>query len=77
MSPEIVDAISSLGALGFAVLAVWGFATGRVRPGSLVDRREAELLSERDEWRTIAETAIAKIGPLTAAVEKLAGTKLE
>lgn len=38
MSPELIEAIKDIGALGFAIIAVWAFATGRVRPGPLVDR---------------------------------------
>ena len=65
MSPELVQAISGLGALGFAVIAVWAFGTGRVRVGSLVDRAMADLIAlfdkrlgevtkERDDWKTLA-----------------------
>jgi hypothetical protein len=65
MTPEVVQAISGLGALGFAVIAVWALATGRVRVGSLVDKamdivvaffekQYAEMKEERDGWRTLA-----------------------
>jgi hypothetical protein len=87
MDPTVLRGIADLGALGLSLMAVWGFATGRVRVGSLVDkreqqiideadRRERQLVNERNEWRTMAETAVNKMGDLTKALEAVVGKKL-
>ena len=67
--PAFVDSISKLGALGFAVMAVLGFTSGLIRVGRLVDKRETQLITERDEWRSIAETSLAQFGRLTDVLE--------
>jgi hypothetical protein len=71
MSPELVQAISGLGALGFAIIGVWGFATGRIRVGSIVDR-EAEILRvERNEYKALHSGALSRLDRLADAVEQL------
>jgi hypothetical protein len=77
LDPTLIDALSKLGSLGFAIIAVWGFATGRIRVGSLVDRREGQLMAEASEWRTIAQDALAKLARLTDVLEATVGKKLD
>jgi hypothetical protein len=88
LDPALVDAFVRLGATGFALIAVWGYATGRVRVGGLVDKDreaaavqaakdQAELLVREAEWRKIAEDALAKLGRLTDVLEATVGKKLE
>lgn len=77
LDPELVDSFVRVGATGFALIAVWAFATGRVLPASRVDKREEQLVAERDEWRTIANDALAKLGRLTDVLEATVGKKLE
>lgn len=64
MSPELIQAISGLGALGFAIIAVWALGTGKVRVGSLVDRDTTEL-------KNIATSASKNVGDLVPAVREL------
>lgn len=73
MSPELVQAVSGLGALGFAVIAVWAFATGRVRVGWLVDQREQQLIGERDEWRARSLATDERLDRIADAFEKVVG----
>jgi hypothetical protein len=61
MSPEVVQAISGLGALGFAVIAVWALATGRVRVGSLVDAEKKEDRDALLEWKTLAQSTTPEL----------------
>lgn len=77
IDPTVVDAIAGLGALGFAIIAVWAFATGKIRVAGLVDKREADLVAERNEWRIMAETTVAKLGRLTDVLEATVGKKLD
>lgn len=56
---ELARNIATGGTFGLIlalVVAVWAFATGRVRPGSVVDRNEARLLAERDEAIALARS---------------------
>lgn len=87
VDPTLIRAFADLGALGFAVIAIWWYATGRGRVGALVDkdkadaeaRHQAELLQARTEtaeWRKMAMDAGAAIPLLTSAVEKLTGKDL-
>jgi len=80
MTPELVQAISGLGALGFAIIAVWALGTGRVRVGTLVDKandelaamfekRLAEVAKERDDWKTLALTATPELKRLNDLLE--------
>jgi hypothetical protein len=88
MTPDQVDAFSRVGAFGFAIIAVVAFFREWVLPGARVkrereeeaarrDRREAELVTERNEWRSMAETSIAKMGRLTDVLEAKVGENLE
>lgn len=86
MDPATIAAIDSLLRLGVAGVIAMGFVLvlrGSLRVGSLVDKREeqyqrqiADLVTERNEWRTIAETSVAKIGRLTDVLEATLGKKL-
>lgn len=71
MSPELVQAISGLGALGFAIIAVWGFATGRIRVGSLVDRDITQIRAERDAFRDLHAGALVRLDRVADATERL------
>ena len=71
MSPELVQAISGLGALGFAIIAVWGFATGKVRVGSIVDKEAEILRTERNEYKQLHSGALARMDRLAEAVDQL------
>ena len=71
MTPELVQAISGLGALGFAVIAIWGFATARVRVGALVDQREAQLIAERDIWMERSRATDQRLERFADALETL------
>ncbi len=66
--PSAIDAIAKIGALGLTLLAIWGFLSGRVRVGSLVDKdeakrdqREAEIKKERDDWKAIAQAGTPEL----------------
>lgn len=79
MDPGIVDAFSKLGALGFAIIAVWGFATGRVQPKSTIEANRledlawiAELRAERDEWKAVAKASVDGLNRVTDRLESLA-----
>ena len=86
MDPATIAALDSLLRLGVAGVLAMGFILvlrGALRVGTLVDRREeqyqrqiADLVVERNEWRTIAETSVAKIGRLTDVLEATLGKKL-
>lgn len=87
IDPIVVDSIAKLGALGFAIIAVAAFVSGTIRVGSLVDKeqaeddvrrdkREAELVTERNEWRSMAETSVTKLGRLTDVLEATVGKRL-
>lgn len=82
-APEAIQAVANLGALGLALIAIWAFATGRVRVGALVDREKAELKEERDQWRALASGTTPELKRLndllqtavTLLVERPADTK--
>jgi len=68
-----IDAISEVIQGGVAlVLAVgiFGFVTGWVRVGSLVDKREAQLIEERDAWKKLALDATPEIKRLGDLLEQ-------
>lgn len=62
---EIVDAVSTLGTLGFALLAVYAFLTERVVPRGRLDEQRAD----RKEALDMARDAIASNERLADAVE--------
>jgi hypothetical protein len=71
-----IDAIAKIGALGLTLLAIWGFLSGRVRVGSLVDKdeakrdlREAEIKKERDDWKTVAQGGTPELKRLNDLLE--------
>ena len=76
MSPELVQAISSLGALGFAIIAIWAFATTKIRVGALVDKRETQLLAERDVWMERSRATDERLDRLADTLETLLNVKV-
>lgn len=68
---EIVDAVSALGTLGFALLAVYGFLTEKIVPRSRLDEKEAA----KKEAMALAKAAIANNERLADAIE--AANRLE
>lgn len=88
LTPDQVDAFANLGALGFAIIAIVAFFREWVVPGARVrreaveeaarrDKREADLVTAAAEWRSMAETSIAKLGRLTDVLEATVGKKLD
>jgi len=80
LSPDVADTIASLGSSALFVIALWAFVTGRVRrEGEFKDARAegesrlAELRVDRDEWKAIANGALAKVDRLTDVVETITG----
>lgn len=62
---EIVDAVSTLGTLGFALLAVYAFLKELIVPKSRLDEKEAA----RKEAIELARSAIANNDRLADAME--------
>lgn len=62
---EIIDAVSTLGTLGFALLSVYAFLTERVVPRSRLD----EQREDKREAIELAKSAIASNERLADAVE--------
>lgn len=62
---EIVDAVSTLGTLGFALLAVYGFLTEKIVPRSRLD----EVQGDKKEAIELARAAIASNERLADALE--------
>jgi hypothetical protein len=63
---EIVDAVSALGTLGFALLAVYAFLTEKVVPRSRLDEHRAD----KKEAMDIARGSVEQQKRLAAAVEE-------
>ena len=79
-STDVFDAIASLGSSALFVIAIWALLTGKVRrEGEFKDARAegesrlAELRVDRDEWKAIANGALAKVDRLTDVVETITG----
>jgi hypothetical protein len=68
---DIVDAVSTLGTLGFALLAVYAFLTERIVPRGRLDEKKADMKEAMD----LARASVAAQEHLAAAVE--ARTRLE
>jgi hypothetical protein len=62
---EIVDAVSALGTLGFALLAVYAFLTEKVVPRSRLD----EQRDDKKEAMDLARQSVAAQERLADAVE--------
>ncbi len=62
---EILDAVSALGTLGFALLAVYAFLTERVVPRSRLD----EQRNDKKEALELAREAVRQAERLADAVE--------
>lgn len=62
---EIVDAVSTLGTLGFALLAVYGFLTEKIVPRARLDEAKAD----KKEAIELARAAIASNERLADALE--------
>lgn len=77
-SPEAIDAIAKLGALGFALIAIFALYTRRIRTRGEAeedkaenDARLAEMRSDRDAWRKLAEDYGNRLDRVTELLEKL------
>lgn len=64
---EIIDAASTLGALGFALLALYAFLTERIVPRSRLDEQRAD----KREANQLAKEAIASNERLADATEEV------
>lgn len=80
LNPDVVDAIANLGSSALFVIALWAFLTGKVRRESEFkdartegESRLAEIRVDRDEWKAIANGALAKLDRLTDVVETISG----
>ncbi len=62
---EILDAVSALGTLGFALLAVYAFLTERIVPKSRLDEQRAD----KQEAIELARHAVQQAERLADAVE--------
>lgn len=72
-----INALTQVGFFGAVVIFVWLLYRGVVifrREKADADvvsaERLAEMKADRDEWKNIARSAVAKVGPLTTALEK-------
>jgi hypothetical protein len=63
---EVVDAVSALGTLGFALLAVYAFLTEKVVPRSRLDEQRAD----KKEAMDLARASVAQQERLATAVEE-------
>jgi hypothetical protein len=63
---EILDVVSTAGALGFMVIAVWAFATGRVVPLSMLEYER----KQKDEALSVTKAALESHDRLADAVEE-------
>jgi hypothetical protein len=63
---EILDAVSTLGALGFTIIAVWAFATGRIVPASLLEYER----KQKDEAVGLTKGALQSHDRIADAVEE-------
>jgi len=70
--PSTVDAIAKLSATGLLALGFLLLYLGKLRRESEV----VEIRSDRDEWKNIAKSALAKLDRLTDVVEALSGKKI-
>lgn len=83
IDPGLVQTVSGLGALGFAIIAIWALVSRKVRTEGEVkdlqaaaDARLTEMRQDRDAWKGIAESMGGKVERLTDVVESLVGRKL-
>jgi hypothetical protein len=63
---QLVDAVSTLGTLGFALLAVYAFLTERIVPRSRLDEQRAD----KKEAMDLARASVAQQERLATAVEE-------
>jgi hypothetical protein len=63
---QVVDAVSALGTLGFALLAVYAFLTEKVVPRSRLDEQRAD----KKEAMDLARASVAQQERLATAVEE-------
>lgn len=68
---QIIDGVSRLGALGFALMAVYAFLTERIVPRSRLD----EQRQDKKEAIELAKASVAAQERLADAIE--AGNRLE
>jgi hypothetical protein len=67
---ETIQTLISGGVAVVLAVGLWGFATGRVRVGSLVDLREQKLTEERDAWKKLALDSTPEIKRLGDLLEQ-------
>lgn len=67
---EAIQTIIGGGATVLLGVAIWALYSGRVRVGSLTDKREAELKEERDEWKKLAQSFPGEMRRLGDLVEQ-------
>lgn len=70
---DVIQAVIGGGIAGVMGVGIWWLASGRGRVGSLVDKREKELIDERDAWKTLAQT----IGPEIKRLNDLLDTAVK
>jgi hypothetical protein len=63
---EILDVLSTAGALGFMAIALWAFATGRVVPLSMLEYER----KQKDEALSVTKAALESHDRLADAVEE-------
>lgn len=68
---QAIQTLADLGATGILIYGIWAFISGTLRSGRLVDDQRTRDTAESTGWRAVAETAVAKLGDLTAAVVDL------
>jgi hypothetical protein len=77
---EIIDAVSTLGTLGFALLAVYAFLTERIVPRGRLDEKERQCEAQRVEKLEalkLARDAIATNERRAAALDARNPAELE
>lgn len=81
--PKLIEAIGGLSATSLFILAIIALYTRRVRTQGEVqedkaeaDARLAEMRVDRDEWKNVAKSSLAKLDRLTDVVETLSGRKI-
>lgn len=77
MPLEALQAIAGGGALLITLIGAWALGTGRVRVGWLVDRQEALLMKELEQWKSLAQGATAELKRLNDLLETAVKLLLE
>jgi len=67
---DTINTILQGGASLILAVGIFGFVTGRVRVGSLTDKREQQLMEERDAWKKLALDSTPEIKRLADLLEQ-------